>query len=65
MTGTDRQLYSSKAEGEQYILQAASAEEADSQMDEIAKQQGMLSHEPCVLIPRIEVDGHTFWQVPD
>jgi hypothetical protein len=61
----ERKLYSSRAEGELYVVPAASLAEANTVMDADVKQNQMLSHTPCELIPSDEVDGLTFWRVPE
>ena len=61
----DRSLYSSRAEEELYVVPAASLAEANAVMDAVVKQNQMLSHTPCEIIPSDEVEGLTFWRVPD
>jgi hypothetical protein len=64
MMPTDKKLYSSRADGDLYVLFAESTAEADREMDQVVKQQGMLSHTPCELVPSTEVDGRTIWHPP-
>jgi hypothetical protein len=63
--GSMPDMYLSRADGELYVVPAASAAEADAVMDLGVKQQKVLgSHTPCEPIPSYEIDGRTFWKVP-
>lgn len=50
------------AEGEQYILFAASEDDADKQMQQVMKQQNMLVFTPPV---PLESQGENVWHVPE
>jgi hypothetical protein len=60
-----RKLFASSAEGERYVVPAATKEEADGVMSLVASQQGMTGYEPCILLDSYEAEGHTIWVLPD